>query len=176
MKKHTIIVGTSKSNNYNGYYFGALDKFWGLINKSGFNDKYGPCEYKKFTKDTGIGFDELVNKKIVSSDEELKQNLGFVQDGIKKFIKRQKNIKRIVFNGKNAAGWFYQYIEKKDKINKSGSSYFNKNNFKYGKQSKGYNDTEIWVMPNTSGISTYWKNDNGEKQWSKLWNTIAKEL
>lgn len=57
---HTIIIGTSKSKNQNGYYIESKDKFWGLLYKSGLTSSVlEPHQYQKLIDEYGIGFGEL---------------------------------------------------------------------------------------------------------------------
>ena len=60
MQVHTLIIGTSKSKNQNGYYIEAKEKFWGLLHKSGVtNQLLEPSEFKTLTEKHGIGLSEL---------------------------------------------------------------------------------------------------------------------
>ncbi len=178
MKEHTVIVGTSKSMNENAYYIKSKDKFWGLIFKSGLtNYQMKPEEFDAFTQRTGIGFTELVTNKIESKDSKLKGNLELVATGLNDFIEYLNSNKapnRVVFNGKTAAGWFFQFLDK-GKLDKRASSTMNKvfYDFQYGKLPRYYKNTELFVLPNTSAVARkYWD----EKPWIEFWTMIKEEI
>ncbi len=174
--KKTLIVGTSKTKEYNGYYFCSLH-FWDTINESDLNKKYnkeiGPCDYKDLEKVKVEFYDYIKQEDVsfsVSDDKEVKEHPNEIKTGVEKLITRVKNkkIKRIVFNGKTAVKLYKKY---------GGELPFtNTTKIEYGKTSNLINDIEIWVMPNTSPQARfYWKEDNGYDKWLNLWNTIAKE-
>lgn len=169
-KIHTLIVGTSKSLDVDAYYVKPKKKFWSLIYQSGLTSRlFKPEEYREFSENTGIGFAELVYNEIIPKDKILKENLQTVTAGIQRFISMlnsDKAPKRIVFNGKTASGWFFQFVNT-GKIDERPGRYFNSTfkNFKYGKLPNNYNGIEIFVMPNTSGRATIWDAD----PWINLW-------
>lgn len=173
MKETIQIVGTSKSKSENGYYFDSKEKFWGLVEKSKIGKRYEPLEFNQFTNETGIGFCELVFDNIISNDKKIKEELDYLRKGIPDFITYLKgNVcpNQIVFNGKSAAGWFFQYIDTGD-IDKSPAKYLKKifPEFKYGLCERGFNGIKIWILPNTSGAANAtWDS----KPWLDFWNSI----
>jgi hypothetical protein len=173
-KEKFQLVGTSKSKEENAYYIQSKEKFWGLIEKSKIGKRYEPSEFNQFTKDTGVGFCELVFNKIVPKDKDLKQDLELVQAGVADFVNYLESANKpeiIAFNGKTAAGWFFEYIDNKTVTNKPGK--YLKNiapDFNFGKFNRNYNGVEIYILPNTSGVAAkYWQ----EAPWLEFWNKIA---
>ncbi|MBU1632968.1 hypothetical protein KJ762_00465 [bacterium] len=165
---HTIICGTSKSLNENGYYIKEKEKFWGLIYKCNVT-KYiiDPYDYNQF-EDLGFKFLEIISS-IESQDRKIfeKYSIDEIQNSIKGFVEKVKTIKpkRIFFHGKKSAEWFLQYREN-GKIRKKG--YPMTKDREYGKQSDlnleyGY---DIYILPSTSGAaSKYWQ----PKYWEQAW-------
>jgi G:T/U-mismatch repair DNA glycosylase len=171
--EHTQIVGTSKSKPGKEYYISSKEKFWGVIAKSKINKRYEPGDSDQFSNDTGVGFAELVFDIIVPKDKELKNDLNLVTSGITGFVaylKLPNAPKTIVFNGKSAAGWFFQFIDK-GKIDKRPAKYFKEAfpDFNYGLCPRQYNGIKIYVLPNTSGAAAAtWD----EKPWLDFWNSL----
>ena len=186
MHLHTLVIGTSKSKNQNGYYIEAKDKFWGLLFKTGITKRLlDPSEFRLLSEKHGIGFSELAfnhiffgdsNQPSYSNDQQLKSDLHVLQEGVPLLLKylSEINPKRIVFNGKTAASVFMQQIDH-DKIEGVNAQYINRKGLGYGKigQWKGI---EMYMLPNLSAAAgKTWKEDNGENEWSKFWTSIQKD-
>ena len=165
-KTHTIICGTSKSQDNDGYYIKEKDKFWGLIHKYKVTESLiDPFDYKKF-EDLGFKFLELITN-IVSQDKKIfeKYSIDEIQSYIEIFVEKVDSIKpkRIFFHGKKSADWFLQYI-KYGKIRKKG--YLMTRSREYGKQSDLNLGYDIYILPSTSGAaSKYWQ----PKYWEQAW-------
>jgi hypothetical protein len=187
-KVHTIIIGTSKSKNENGYYIDSKKKFWSLIYLAGITPRLlEPTEYKILTKKYGIGFSELAfdsiflgedsDNEAIKNDNLLNKEIEKLNIGIPKLLDylKQTKPKRIAFNGKSAAAAFFEYVYK-GKIDKLNSSYVKERNYQYGKIDS-WNGIEIWMMPNLSNAAgKYWKEENGEERWLSFWKELAKEI
>lgn len=172
-KEHTQIVGTSKSKEDNAYYIASKEKFWGLIAKSKINKRYEPSEFNQFSKDTGVGFAELIFDITVPKDKDLKNDLDLVAKGITGFVSYlnlSNAPKTIVFNGKTAAGWFFQFIDT-GKVDKRPAKHLKETfpDFNYGLCPRQYNGIRIYILPNTSGAAAAsWD----EKPWLDFWNSL----
>lgn len=172
-KEKIQIVGTSKSKEQNAYYIQSKEKFWGLIERSKHGIRYEPEEFNSFSQKTGVGFCELVFDKIVPKDKDLKEDLAMVQSGVDDFVNYLKSNNKpdvIAFNGKTAAGWFLEYIDKNE-ITKRPGKYLNSiaPEFDYGKFPRLFNGVQIYVLPNTSGVAAkHWK----EQPWLDFWNEV----
>ncbi|MFH2030305.1 MAG: hypothetical protein ABIJ40_06705 [Bacteroidota bacterium] len=190
---HTIICGTSKSLNENGYYIKEKEKFWGLIYKCNVT-KYiiDPYDYKQF-EDLGFKFLEIISS-IESQDKKIfeKYSIDEIQNSIKGFVEKVETIKpkRIFFHGKKSAEWFLQYIEN-EKIRKKGypmtkdrengkirkKGYLMTRSREYGKQSDLNLGYDIYILPSTSGAaSKYWQSKYWEQAWKDSLIDINKAL
>jgi hypothetical protein len=134
-----------------------------------------PSDYAKFTASTGIGFWDLAYDNIIVDDKTLKEKPEVILNGLKFFVgilNSPKAPNRIAFNGKTAAGWFFYFLDH-GKFVKNGNMAFKEifPNFNYGRLPRSYKDTEIHVLPNTSGVaSKYWD----EECWIKFWKLHIK--
>jgi G:T/U-mismatch repair DNA glycosylase len=173
MKIHTVIIGTSKSFAVKGYYIKAKERFWGTMHQANFTDvQIDPYEYKEFSLSYGVGFDEIVRGKIIPKDSELKANLPMIENGLKKLVKRLKSdqhLTYIAFNGKTAAGWFFQYLDSK-KIRKNPTKAIpdHKN---FGKKAFDFYGKKIYVLPNTSYQA---KSSWCPEEWQSFWKEVKK--
>lgn len=184
-KTHTIVIGTSKSKNEDGYYFDSKKKFWSIIHSVGITPRLlEPTEYQTLTDKYGIGFSELAfdaiffgedsENETFKNDAQLNKEIEQLNQGIPKLINHLNKIKpkRIVFNGKSAASAFLEFLIK-GKLDKLSSSYVKEKNYQYGKIDT-WNGIEIWMMPNTSNAAAkYWKSDNGEEKWMTFWEMVS---
>lgn len=171
MKTHTVICGTSKSRNENGYYIKERKKFWGTIYKAGItNELISPYDYKKFEK-LGFQFKEIV-PLIITQDKYIDFDNYKLLEYVKKFSHSLEEIKpkRVFFHGKKAAHWFIQF-RLKGKVTKN--SYSMTTNRKYGLQTDLNMDFDIYILPSTSGqAAKYWNQNIWEEAWKKTLNDI----
>ncbi len=186
MALHTIVIGTSKSKNQNGYYIEAKDKFWGLLFKGGATPRlYEPSEFRLLSDLHGIGFSELAfeqshfgdnESRAFSNDQQLKNEIDVLTAGIPLLMNHLDKVKpkRIVFNGKTAASLFLQFIDKKE-ILEVNAKHINQKGLNYGNIGI-WNGIEMWMMPNMSGAAgKSWKDEQGELKWLSFWKLIAPE-
>lgn len=186
MTLHTLVIGTSKSKNQNGYYIEAKDKFWGLLFKGGATPRlYAPSEFQLLSELHGIGFSELAfqhsyfgNNELnaFSNDQQLKNEVDVLTTGIPLFIEYLNKVKpkRIVFNGKTAASLFLQFIDNRPSL-EVNAKYINQKELSYGNIG-AWNGIEMWMMPNMSGAAgKSWKDEQGEQQWLSFWKMISPE-
>ncbi len=172
MNHHTIVCGTSKSKEEDCYYIKEKEKFWGSLHKARITeDKIVPCDYRELGKKYGIYLTEIVDE-IVSQDQYIK--VEQVKEGLEKllpFIEREKP-KRILFHGKRAAAWFWQWTNKNKKITKSTGHITKK--FDYGFQLNWtYNNTKIYILPSTSGAAGRWWD---EDKWIEAWQDCLDDV
>jgi len=186
MQVHTLIIGTSKSKNQNGYYIEAKEKFWGLLHKGGATTRLlDPSEFQTLTEKHGIGFSELAfghihfgeeEKLTFSNDGKLKAEIQVLQEGTPQLMKHLRDIqpKRIVFNGKTAASIFLQQNDL-NKIEEVSAKYANLKGHTYGHIGQ-WNGIDMYMFPNLSGAAgKSWKDDQGEERWLQFWQSIRKD-
>jgi hypothetical protein len=186
MALHTLVIGTSKSKNQNGYYIEAKEKFWGLLFKGGATPRlYEPSEFRLLIEQHGIGFGELAfdhshfgdsELTTFSNDQQLKNEVQVLAAGIPLLMNNLNKLKpkRIVFNGKTAASLFLQYIDKKELL-EVNAKHINQKGLSYGNIGE-WNGIEMWMMPNMSGAAgKSWKDEQGELKWLSFWEMIAPE-
>lgn len=123
MKHHTFICGSSKSKERDAYYIYHNKRFWGTLNEAGITDeRLSPDEYRRLGRDYGIYLTEIVDphKYRVAKDRDIEPDQ--VKEGLEALIKRIENHdpNRMAFVGKNAATWFYRYINKKEITHSQG--------------------------------------------------------
>jgi len=183
MTFHTLIIGTSKSKNLDGYYFEAKEKFWGSIHRAGLTSRqYRPEEYRLLQAE-GIGFAELAfhhqllgesdEATVYSQDHQLNEDIEVIRKGIpelQKFI-LQSGAKRMVFNGKSAISAFFEFDESGDVASLS-SQFARHKQWEYGLCTT-WKGIDVYLLPNLSATaSAEWKKHNGEAHWMNFWNSI----
>ncbi len=186
MKHHTIVCGTSKSKEIDAYYIGDQleEKFWGSLYEADITENdIGPRDYRELGKKYGIYLTEIVDrdKYIIKSDKKIE--LYHLKDGFPKLFETIENEKpkRILFNGKRAADWFWQWTKFNEiKILSEDYAIMKKcYDMNYGLQRQhDWNfDAEIYVLPNnTSGsASHHWKRNRGEERWIKAWKACSQD-
>lgn len=184
MSFHTLIIGTSKSKNLDGYYFEARDKFWKMIHLSGLTPRqYDPEEYR-LLQSQGIGFGELAfhhqvlgessGTDVFSQDKQLNEDLSVIRKGIpdlRKFI-LDSGAKRIAFNGKTAISAFFEFDETGN-VESLNSQYVRNKGWEYG-LCTSWKGIEVYMLPNLSATaSAEWKKHDGELHWMKFWGIMA---
>lgn len=176
MVTHTLIIGTSKSINKDGYYINARKRFWGLIAEAKLSEINDPYKYLDFINETGIGFRELFSAGIFSNDKKLKskKNIEYVKKGINEFNSFLKetsseNIQNLIFNGKTAAGWFLEFSANGSN-NLRPYRYLNQKvvDFEYGKQNFTHMNRQIYILPNTSGANRSFDKTHWVNMWSDM--------
>lgn len=186
MQVHTLIIGTSKSKNQNGYYIEAKEKFWGLLHKSGVTTQLlEPSEFKTLTEKHGIGFSELAfdhihfgdpEKETYSNDSLLKKDIEVLQEGTPQLMKHLLEVqpKRIVFNGKTSASIFLQQMDL-NKVEEVSAKYVNLKGHTYGHIGQ-WQGIEMYMLPNLSAAAgKSWKDDHGAEKWLQFWQSIRKD-
>jgi len=137
-----------------GYYAKSENKFWNILYELKFTEKkIRSCEYKKILK-YNLGLTDLVKNQLgVDSEIVITQNdINELKEKIKKW-----QPKILAFNGKKPA-----------------KTFLDKNNLRWGKQNDEdkIDETEIWVLPSTSGLNTGWTTNNYEMIWKNLYQSI----
>lgn len=186
MQVHTLIIGTSKSKNQNGYYIDAKEKFWGLVHKGGASTRIlDPTEFQTLIQEHGIGFSELAFNHIhfgehevdpYTHDEQLKNDISVIREGTPLLMKHLQSIqpKRIVFNGKSAAGAFLQQKEM-GMIQELSAKYINQKGLNYGHIGQ-WEGIDLFMLPSLSAAAgKSWKEDQGEDKWLNFWRSISKD-
>jgi len=154
MSFHTLIIGTSKSKNLDGYYFEARDKFWKLIHRSGLTPRqYNPEEYR-LLQSQGIGFGELAFHHQVLGESS------------------STDVFSQAFNGKTAISAFFEFDETGN-VESLNSQYVRNKGWEYG-LCTSWKGIEVYMLPNLSATaSAEWKKHDGELHWMKFWGIMA---
>lgn len=117
MKHHTFVCGSSKSKQRDAYYIYHNDRFWGTLREAGITDtQLAPSEYRRLGREYGIYLTEVVDpaEYRVPKDSEIEPYQ--LREGLRILVERIETYEpnRIAFVGKNAARWFYRYMEGKE--------------------------------------------------------------
>lgn len=117
MSSHTFVCGTSKSKEADAYYIRHNDRFWGTLHEAGITDtQLTPENYRHLGDEYGIYLTEIVNpdEYRIARDSEIEPH--HVTSGMGNLIRQivTQNPNRIGFVGKNAATWFYRFMEDKE--------------------------------------------------------------
>lgn len=126
MKHHTFLCGSSKSKERDAYYIYHNDRFWGTLLDAGITDgQIAPENYRRLGQDYGIYLTEIVDpdEYRVPKDSEIEAHQ--VREGMKTLDERidAHEPNRIAFVGKNAATWFYRYINDKELTHSQASGH-----------------------------------------------------
>ncbi|MFB6102948.1 MAG: uracil-DNA glycosylase family protein [Haloplanus sp.] len=126
MKHHTFVCGSSKSKEQDAYYIYHNDRFWGTLQEAGITDtQLSPENYRRLGREYGIYLTEIVDpdEYRVAKDSEIEPH--HVREGIETLVQRieSHNPNRIGFVGKNAATWFYRYINDKELTHSQSSGH-----------------------------------------------------
>ena len=160
---HTIVVGTAKSLKGDFYYKKAKDKFWKSLYESGItNEQIAPNEWRKIHS-YGIDFMELTHKIHPTDASIEKGELDIIK--FLETIKKNNNLKNIIFNGKSAAKPFAKHINQKLATPP------------YGLKDWNFKDIKIFVLPNvTMGINHHklWVPNEFEyfNNWVETWRLV----
>jgi len=169
MKHHTFVCGTSKSKQEDRYYIKAKNKFWRSLYEADITDRQlKPREYRILGKKYGIYLTEIVDpeKYIINGDKDIEPfHLG---DGFEKLFGRIEDEKptRIGFVGKNAATWFYRYLNGIElaKCNHPVHGRTRRNLGDYGLLDWKYDPLQLTVE------IEFWLLTNTHRQWKKeIW-------
>ena len=114
---HTIICGTSKSQEGKKYYYKGVNKsrFWGTLHKAGIFPIEITGEEAQTDKleQKGILITDLSSAKGGEEEKDKKIKAESLKNGLiqlKEIIKSKKELIRIAFVGKQAAKWFFIYF------------------------------------------------------------------
>ena len=129
-----VFCGTAaskKSAETQSYYAGPGNKFWKVLNDIGLTPKILLPEKYTDLLNYNIGLTDIA-KRVYGNDDEINKGDYDIESFIRKIKKYQPKI--ICFNGKAA-----------------GKTFFNIKSVNYGLQSKGFQDSKIFIVPSTSG-------------------------
>ncbi|MDG5778893.1 uracil-DNA glycosylase family protein [Haloarculaceae archaeon H-GB11] len=167
MKYHTFVCGSSKSKKEDAYYIYHNDRFWGTLREVGItHSQIDPSDYRRLGREYGIYLTEIVDpaEYRVAQDSDIEPY--HVEEGIESLIERIEayDPKRIAFVGKNAATWFYRYIEDKEITHSQAS----------GHKSDRRNLQELELDWSFLGLD-YYLLSNTHRHWDKdVWTDFWK--
>ncbi|MBS0848361.1 G/U mismatch-specific DNA glycosylase [Citrobacter sp. JGM124] len=129
-------INPGKTSAHTGFHFAhASNRFWKVIYQAGFTDRLLAPEEEQHLLDTRCGITVLVERPTVQANEvKLAELRAGAQTLTQKMLEYQPGVLAVL--GKQA---FEQA--------------FNQRGAKWGKQSLVIGETEVWVLPSTSGLS-----------------------
>lgn len=129
-------INPGKSSAHTGFHFAHPgNRFWKVIYQAGFTERLLAPEEEQRLLDTGCGITMLVERPTVQASEvRLAELRAGGQALAQKMLEYQPGVLAIL--GKQA---FEQA--------------FNQRGAKWGKQSTLIGETEVWVLPNPSGLN-----------------------
>lgn len=129
-------INPGKSSAHTGFHFAHPgNRFWKTIYQAGFTQRLLAPEEEQLLLDTGCGATMLVERPTVQASEvKLAELRSGGQELAQKMLDYQPDVLAIL--GKQA---FEQA--------------FNQRGAKWGKQSLVIGETEVWVLPNPSGLN-----------------------
>lgn len=173
MKHHTFLCGSSKSKQQDAYYIYHNDRFWGTLREANITDtQLPPPEYRRLGREYGIYLTEIVNpdKYRVPKDSDIEPHQ--VQEGIRTLLERIElhEPNRIAFVGKNAATWFYRYMENKEITHSQASGHKSDRRSLQGlKLEWDYHGIDYYLLSNTH---RHWDSDI----WMDFWNVCLDDV
>ena len=149
-----VVCGSAvgkKSAEAGAYYAGPGNKFWRVLHEVGLTPRQlAPTEFANLL-DHGIGLTDLA--KLQSGNDVEITSSAYDPAALAERI-CVLSPRRLAFNGKKAAGVFLGNRTK---------------NLNYGRQTRLFGTTEIWVLPSTSGAASgYWS--------IKPWHDVADDI
>lgn len=154
MKHHTFVCGTSKSKTEDAYYIRAKNRFWRSLCEADITDRQlEPKEYRILGKKYGIYLTDIVDRDSYIIRYDRKIEPFHLKDGLKKLFHKidEEKPKRIGFTGKNAATWFYRYLNDLEltKSNNPAHKRIRSNLGDYGLLDWKYKNVDYSLLTNT---------------------------
>jgi len=148
-------INPGLSTAHHGYHFAnANNRFWKVIYQAGFTERLLRPEEEQHLLDTGCGITMLVERPTVEASELAKDELA--QGGAalhEKILRYQPRALAVL--GKQAF-----------------SRAFGVSKVSWGRQSQKIGETEVWVLPNPSGLNRATL-DELVASYRELYETIA---
>ena len=129
-------INPGKSSAHTGFHFAHPgNRFWKVIHQAGFTDRLLKPEEEQHLLDTRCGITMLVERPTVQASE---VNLHELRSGGRELIKKMEDYQpaALAILGKQA----YEQA-------------FGQRGTKWGKQSTSMGGTQVWVLPNPSGLN-----------------------
>ncbi len=173
MEHHTFVCGTSKSKERDAYYIHHNNRFWGTLQQAGITDRQiSPENYRRLGREYGIYLTEVVDpaEDRVAKDSDIEPYQ--VRDGLEKLVERIESHKpnRLAFVGKNAATWFYRYINDKEITPSQASGHKrDRRNLEGLELGWDYKDLDCFLLSNTH---RQWDKD----VWLEFWKRCEDDV
>lgn len=173
MKHHTFICGSSKSKQQDAYYIYHNNRFWGTLHEAGITEtQLAPEDYRQLGKEYGIYLTEIVDpaEYRVAKDSKIKPHQ--VEEGIETLVERieSHSPNRIAFVGKNAATWFYRYINNKELTHSQASGHkTDRRNLSGLELDWDYKSLNYFLLSNTH---RHWN----KEVWMEFWNRCEEDV
>jgi hypothetical protein len=174
MKHHTFVCGSSKSKEQDAYYIYHNNRFWGTLHEVGLTDEQlSPEEYRRLGREYGIYLTEIVDPEEyrVAKDGDIEPHQ--VKEGLTALDNRidAHNSNRLAFVGKNAATWFYRYIEEKPITHSQASGHKNdRRNLGGLELDWDYKGLDYFLLSNTH---RHWDREVWIEFWNRCHNDVA---
>lgn len=173
MKHHTFVCGSSKSKDEDAYYIYHNDRFWGTLDEAGITDsQIAPADYRRLGSEYGIYLTEIVDpdQYRVAQDSDIEPH--HVKEGMKVLIDRieSSDPNRLAFVGKNAATWFYRYIEDKEITHSQASGHkTDRRNLQGPELDWDFLGLDYYLLSNTH---RHWN----KEVWMDFWKTCKDDV
>lgn len=174
MTHHTFLCGTSKSKERDAYYIYHNDRFWGTLDDAGITDtQIAPEEYRRLGREYGIYLTEIVDpaEYRIAQDSEIEPH--HVRDGMAALVERiaAHDPNRIAFVGKNAATWFYRYMEGEDITHSQASGHrSDRRNLSGLRLGWPYDGRDYFLLSNTH---RHWDRERWMAFWEFCWDDVT---
>ena len=174
MRHHTFVCGSSKSKDPDAYSISHNNRFWGTLLEVGLTaEQLSPAEYRRLGKEYGIYLTEVVDPEEyrVAKDSNIEPHQ--VEEGLAALDDRidAHEPNRLAFVGKNAATWFYRYIEGKPITHSQASGHKNDRRSLQGLELDwDYKGLNYFLLSNTH---RHWDREVWVEFWDRCRNDVV---
>lgn len=175
MKHHTFVCGSSKSKEQDAYYIYHNNRFWGTLRDAGITDEQiAPEDYRQLGKEYGIYLTEIVDPDEfrVAKDSDIEAHQ--VVSGLETLMDRidAHDPTRIAFVGKNAATWYYRYINDKEITHSQASGHkTDRRNIEGLKLDWNHKGLDHYLLSNTH---RHWDRETWVEFWERCSDGVEK--
>lgn len=173
MEHHTFVCGSSKSKQQDAYYIHHNNRFWGALHEAGITDEQiAPEDYRRLGREYGIYLTEIVDpdEYRVAKDSDIEPHQ--VRDGLETLVERieSHDPNRMAFVGKNAATWFYRYINDRELTHSQASGHkTDRRNLSGLELDWGYKGLDYFLLSNTH---RHWD----KEVWWVFWERCEEDI
>lgn len=173
MRHNTFLCGSSKSKQADAYYIHHNNRFWGTLHKAGITgSQIKPAAYRQLGREYGIYLTEIVDpaEHRVAKDRDIEPYQ--VKAGLETLLERIEihGPNRIGFVGKNAATWFYRYMEDEEITDSQASGHKrDRRNLSGFELDWDYLGLDYYLLSNTH---RHWD----KEVWLQFWDRCREDI